>query len=200
MGTWFEQAPGVGDGQGSLECCSPWGCKESDTTERLNNNNIRGVLLHITWQPGCEGRWGSRDTCLRLSPFAAHLKLWQCCYQLHSNVEEKVYKTKPNQYHRCLLLANSIFAIQPVCWNVFVARRPMPTCFRDIVDTCGAAYTLRCSLHLFLSWAQSRKHSAFLVQLWPCKQVSFSRPTQYYIFHIFGLFCWWFCSLKWPLV
>ena len=29
----FEQAPGVGDGQGSLVCCSPWGCKELDTTE-----------------------------------------------------------------------------------------------------------------------------------------------------------------------
>ena len=29
----FEQAPGVGDGQGSLACCSPWGHKESDTTE-----------------------------------------------------------------------------------------------------------------------------------------------------------------------
>ena len=32
----FEQAPGVGDGQGSLACCSPRGHKESDTTERLN--------------------------------------------------------------------------------------------------------------------------------------------------------------------
>ena len=32
----FEQALGVGDGQGSLVCCSPWGCKESDTTELLN--------------------------------------------------------------------------------------------------------------------------------------------------------------------
>ena len=32
----FEQAPGVGHGQGSLACCSPWGHKESDTTERLN--------------------------------------------------------------------------------------------------------------------------------------------------------------------
>ena len=36
----FEQAPGVGDGQGSLACCSPWGHKESDTTEQLSNNNI----------------------------------------------------------------------------------------------------------------------------------------------------------------
>ena len=32
----FEQAPGVGDGQGSLVCCSSWGLKELDTTEQLN--------------------------------------------------------------------------------------------------------------------------------------------------------------------
>ena len=31
----FEQALGVGDGQRNLECCSPWGRKESDTTEQL---------------------------------------------------------------------------------------------------------------------------------------------------------------------
>ena len=35
-GHGVEQAPGVGDGQGSLVCCSPWGCKELDTTEQLN--------------------------------------------------------------------------------------------------------------------------------------------------------------------
>ena len=32
----FEQTSGVGDGRGSLACCSPWGCIESDTTEQLN--------------------------------------------------------------------------------------------------------------------------------------------------------------------
>ena len=32
----FEQTPGVGDGQGGLVCCSPWGRKESDPTEWLN--------------------------------------------------------------------------------------------------------------------------------------------------------------------
>ena len=31
-----EQAPGVGDGQGSLACYSPWGRNELDTTEQLN--------------------------------------------------------------------------------------------------------------------------------------------------------------------
>ena len=32
----FQLALGVGDGRGSLACCSAWGCKESDTTEQLN--------------------------------------------------------------------------------------------------------------------------------------------------------------------
>ena len=32
----FEQALGIGDGQGSLACCSHWYLKESDTTEQLN--------------------------------------------------------------------------------------------------------------------------------------------------------------------
>ena len=35
----FEQTPGDGEGQRSLVCFSPWGHKESDMTERLNNNN-----------------------------------------------------------------------------------------------------------------------------------------------------------------
>ena len=34
----FEQGPEDGEGPGGLACCSPWICKESDTTERLNNN------------------------------------------------------------------------------------------------------------------------------------------------------------------
>ena len=36
----FKQAPGDGEGQGSPVCLSPWGCKESDTTELLNDNII----------------------------------------------------------------------------------------------------------------------------------------------------------------
>ena len=40
----FEQAPGDGEGQGSLAFCSPWGHKESETTDRLNNNNNPSCL------------------------------------------------------------------------------------------------------------------------------------------------------------
>ena len=40
----FEQVPGVGDGQGSLARCSPWGCKELDTTERLNWTELNWTI------------------------------------------------------------------------------------------------------------------------------------------------------------
>ena len=45
----LEQALGAGEGQGSLVCCSPWGCIELDTTEQLNNN--KG---HLMEQMGCK--------------------------------------------------------------------------------------------------------------------------------------------------
>ena len=35
-----EQTPGDSEGRGSLVCCSPWGCKEQDTTEQLDNNYL----------------------------------------------------------------------------------------------------------------------------------------------------------------
>ena len=47
----FVQPLGVGDGQGSLACCSPWGHKESDMTERLNWN----------WRT-----WAPRSQCLQI--------------------------------------------------------------------------------------------------------------------------------------
>ena len=54
MGGWhhqlngheFEQAPVDVFGQGSLECCSPWGRKESDMIEQLNWTEMKTVLLN----------------------------------------------------------------------------------------------------------------------------------------------------------
>ena len=42
----FEQALGDCEGQGSLVCCSPWGIKELDTTEQLNNSKFPYHLTH----------------------------------------------------------------------------------------------------------------------------------------------------------
>ena len=54
-----EQTPGDGEGQGSLVCCSSWGCKESDTTGWLNNHrglNNRYLFSHSS------GGWKSEVT------------------------------------------------------------------------------------------------------------------------------------------
>ena len=43
----FEQALGVGDGQGSLACCSPWGRKESDMTEQLKGTEENSSFPYL---------------------------------------------------------------------------------------------------------------------------------------------------------
>ena len=43
----FEQTLGDGEGQGSLVCCSPWGHKELDTTERLSLFSFRELRAHM---------------------------------------------------------------------------------------------------------------------------------------------------------
>ena len=56
-----EQAPGDGEGQGSLACCSPWGHKESDTTEQLNNSkfyNERWKELIVLMSQLCSDQYG----------------------------------------------------------------------------------------------------------------------------------------------
>ena len=49
-----EQTPGDGDGQGSLACCSPWGLRESATTERLTSNN-KGAEMSGNLRPPPRG-------------------------------------------------------------------------------------------------------------------------------------------------
>ena len=47
------QTPGDGDGQGSLVCCSPWGCEELDTTWWLNNQGVdaEDLFINVTLSP-----------------------------------------------------------------------------------------------------------------------------------------------------
>ena len=47
----FEQTQGDGEEQGSLACCSPWGLKESDMTERPNNNPSPDTSAPIYTEP-----------------------------------------------------------------------------------------------------------------------------------------------------
>ena len=54
----FEQPPGDSEGQGSLECCSSSGHKESATTEQLKSNNRQNIILQSSSKSidGCDGR------------------------------------------------------------------------------------------------------------------------------------------------
>ena len=47
----LEQTLGDDEGQGGLACCSPWGCKVSDMTEQLNNNNMVVLFLVFLRNP-----------------------------------------------------------------------------------------------------------------------------------------------------
>jgi len=54
----FEQAPAIGEGQGSLVCCNSWGCKESDITEQLNWTVKRRDYGHSKKISSCQKMWG----------------------------------------------------------------------------------------------------------------------------------------------
>ena len=83
-GDKFEQALGVGDGQGSLVCCSPWGCKELDMTEQLNwtelNCSLPGFSFHGIFQARILA-WVSipfsRGSSQEIKPVFLHLLHWQ---------------------------------------------------------------------------------------------------------------------------
>ena len=81
----FEKAPGVGEGQGSLACCSPWGCKESDTTDQLNNP----LLSLFPWETRPEVLPASLplSSCIPAGPLRvlAHWSSQRACKQFTLN-------------------------------------------------------------------------------------------------------------------
>ena len=72
-GLEFEQTPGDVEGQGSLVYCSPWGCKESDTTERLNNKAMWTLLRSLR----CHVHCSRHQTQWRLG--GSHSSDWLYC-------------------------------------------------------------------------------------------------------------------------
>ena len=75
-GDELEQTPGDGEGQGSLVCCCPWGHKELESTERLNNNNE-----HV-YECGYVTEWGW--TMYRCE----HGRVCVCVYEAWENCRE----------------------------------------------------------------------------------------------------------------
>ena len=79
----FEQAPGDDEGQGSLACWSPWGCKDADMTEQLSNMEQKWPVLVPTLGSvipgGCLGRIWSQPEYNNESWSCCSWKLWGHC-------------------------------------------------------------------------------------------------------------------------
>ena len=85
----FEQAPGVGNGQGSLVCCSPWDPKELDTTERQNWTEL---TIHTVV-------WPSTPPILRtFLPFQTEI-----LYSLKNNFTFSPVPLAPGNWHSIFL-------------------------------------------------------------------------------------------------
>ena len=76
----FEQALGNGDGQGGLACCSPWGHKESDMTEQVNNSTFFSEMS--TWPQMRQGEQTVSSRCLiiQTSKGSSGEQIASCCY------------------------------------------------------------------------------------------------------------------------
>ena len=75
-----ERVPGHAEGQGSLVCCSPWGCKESDTTEPLNNKKLYSIC------PSVAGNVSKVHPCKR--------KMVNTCRVYDSNLMQEILQVR----------------------------------------------------------------------------------------------------------
>ena len=68
----FEQVPGHSEGQGNMMCCSPWGHKELDTTERRIDNNLQEMT-----QPPCYlYKQGQENEYMKKPPFPTNSNIF----------------------------------------------------------------------------------------------------------------------------
>ena len=106
----FEQAPGIGDGQGSLVCCSPWGRKESDTTEWLNWTELKESESSLA--PGF----------FLSNPASKYLLLFQIQNNLYSvRLSLSQSKWSPNRLFSLRFGQAQFFHAWSVDWIVFCA-------------------------------------------------------------------------------
>ena len=103
----FEQAPGVGDEQGGLVCCSPWGCKELDTIERLNWTELKELLVYQFQNPMRQTPFGAKAWGEKTLYGFQFCKLYHICiYLLKMNYRPKQAllseKADTKVYTQCL--------------------------------------------------------------------------------------------------
>ena len=109
----FEQTLGVGDGQGSLACCSPWGHKESDSNERLNNDTAV-LTSDLSSLEMCTSHISLFPPLPLFSPDAPAMAPW-FCWLLHTFLSLQVGAT-PEAY--LSPAAGPSARLSPMDWSV----------------------------------------------------------------------------------
>ena len=150
----FKQTPGDSEGQGSLVCCRPWGYKESDTTEWLNNNSNNTVsVLKCVFRPGQPTRmpsgWGG-DLMLRwwMGGFGGSLTQ----SHLFSVIEEASIGSSFKQWIRGRIRSSDLLARVPASLPVALEKFLSP-------------WRLNFHTHYFLSFYFTLAYS-WLTMLW----------------------------------
>ena len=94
-GSEFEWTLGVGDGQGGLACCSPWGCKESEMTKQLNWYFTKA---EVQGSPIIRGRTWIKPSQSGSRPVTAAF-WWQLLFrsQPELSIEAKIHKQESNE-------------------------------------------------------------------------------------------------------
>ena len=106
----FEQAPGIGDGQESLVCCSLWGCKELDVTGWLNWTELEGFNV----QPRLRTTSSEQDSlCPVLAPLKVHCGICPNHWGPHESIIS--WKCSSLKMHWIVHRSYQASQLSPVC-------------------------------------------------------------------------------------
>ena len=112
----FELTPGDSEGEWSLECCSPWGHKESDMTEWLNTNNNMGVGGGLHFLPQWETLvpW-PKALSTSSSPYGS----WLCSEKVNRKTREGRARQKPSSFCNLISEVTSfhLYSSKEVIWS-----------------------------------------------------------------------------------
>ena len=111
----FEQSPGDSEGQRSLACCSPWGHKESDTTQQLNNNS--NIAANI-WRTSTRGLLDfSNQLFSSIFQFLIHQRS-SISHFLHNIISH--FHFKPSQMYQLIFIILYLYTIFINDINIYV--------------------------------------------------------------------------------
>ena len=113
----FEQAWGDSEGQGSLACCSPWGCKESNMTWQLYNNNMIETVIYYILSVIFSSIW--QNSWLNWGASQANNWLQHSVISTQSNKDKVVFFGRENLH---IFLLDLTFYL-PLYLDTFLVKR-----------------------------------------------------------------------------